>query len=422
MIQTKEIAYRYRWVIMAVLWIAYIVVFLHRLSIGPLAPFLKEDMGLTNTQVGALMSAASFGYMLSMAPAGWAADRIGVRWLLIIGELTGGVFILGMFLAPSYGWALAIMAMAGLGFGCLMPSTTKGVMVWFPVKERATVMGFKQTAVNIGGIITAMALPALALVLAWRFAFLFLGILAIAIGIFSFIMYKDPPLPAASRSGDSVALTDVATPTMGQSLLELLKTRDIWLVALAGFTLVTVEFAVIAHLVLYLTEALFFPVVTAGVILGVTEIGGALGKPGGGFLSDRFFGSSRRKVYMLWGGIACAMCVLITLFGASLSWALYSILSALGFALLGFALGVGAIGWGGVHLTLVAELAGKELVGTATGVFGVAVMGGAILGPILFGYIVDATGSYQLAWLSCAVFAAICVAALFFVREGRRRI
>ena len=55
-------ASRYRWVILGVLWITYIVVFLHRLSAGPLAPFFKEEFGLTNAQVGLVMSAAAFGY------------------------------------------------------------------------------------------------------------------------------------------------------------------------------------------------------------------------------------------------------------------------------------------------------------------------------------------------------------------------
>jgi len=319
-----------------------------------------------------------------------------------------------MFLVPSYESALVIMAMSGLGCGCLMPSTTKGVMVWFPVKERATVMGLKQTGVNVGGIIAAAVLPAVALALGWRFGFLFLGILAIIIGVSSFLLYKDPPVPATSPSRkDDATSTDVATPTKGQLLRELLKARDVWLVALAGFALAVVEFAVIAHLVLYLTEALLFPVVTAGMMLAMTETGGVLGKPGSGLLSDRLFGGSRRKIYMLWGGLAGVMCMLIALWGTSLSWELYPILVILG---------VTAIGWGGLHLTLVAELAGTELAGTATGATGVAVNAGTLVGPILFGYLVDVSGSYQLAWLSGVVFAVICVAALFFVREEKRRI
>ena len=47
------------------------------------------------------------------------------------------------------------MTLAGIGLGCVMPATTKAVLVWFPIKERATAMGFKQTGVNVGGMISA---------------------------------------------------------------------------------------------------------------------------------------------------------------------------------------------------------------------------------------------------------------------------
>jgi len=47
MAEAEERADRYRWVILGVLWITYIVVFLHRLSVGPLAPFFKDDLGIT---------------------------------------------------------------------------------------------------------------------------------------------------------------------------------------------------------------------------------------------------------------------------------------------------------------------------------------------------------------------------------------
>ena len=411
MTQTRELTYKYRWVIIGVLFTAYIVIFMHRLGIGPLGPFIKEEMGLTYVQVGALTSAAALGYTLSIIPAGWAVDRIGIRRLLLIGELVGGIFMLGMFLAPSYEAALVILVLSGIGCGCLMPLTTKSVIVWFPIKERATAMGFKQMGVNVGGIITAAVLPGMALVLGWRFGFLFLGILAIVIGILSYILYKDPPVPAVPQSRESKTSTDIATPATGQSFQKILKSRDIWLVCFAGFVLAVVEFGAAAHLVIYLTEDLFFPVVTAGMILAVTQTGGIPGKLVSGLLSDRLLGGSRRTALILISIIVSAVCFLLTLWGTSLSWAIYPVF---------FILGASAFGWGGVQLTLVAELAGKELAGRAAAAAGVTVNAGALVGPILFGYLVDASGSYRLVWLFSTVFSVICVVTLFFVREERR--
>ena len=109
MAQTEETTHKYRWVILGVLWTTFIVVYLHRLSIGPLAPFFKEELGITNAQVGLVMSAAAFGYMVSMFPIGFVVDKIGARWLLIIGELIAGTSMIALFSVPSYLWLLILM-------------------------------------------------------------------------------------------------------------------------------------------------------------------------------------------------------------------------------------------------------------------------------------------------------------------------
>jgi len=407
MFQTKEITYRYRWVILGVVWIAYLVVFLNRLSIGPLAPFLKEELGISSAQVGMVMSAAGIGFMVTMLPAGWFVDRVGARWAIMTGELIAGTSMLVMFFAPSYTSLLILMFATGLGCGFLSPSSVQAVVAWFPIRERATVIGFKQTAVSIGGMITAATLPAVALSLGWRYGFLFLGIMAIAIGITSFILYKEPPRPAGTDS------TELATSPQPVTLLELIKSREIWLVGLSCFCLCWVEFAAIAHLVLYLTEMLLFPVVIAGGLLAMAEAAGAITRPGSGLLSDRVFNGNRKPVFILMAGTACAMCLLLALFGSHLSWAIYPVL---------FLLGMGGIGFGGIALTLMSELGGRYGAGKAVGISGTVAMAGTVLGPIAFGYIVDISGSYRLAWLSLTFLAAICVLLLLFVREEQRKI
>jgi ACS family hexuronate transporter-like MFS transporter len=405
-VQAEGAPDRYRWVILGVLWITYIVVFLNRLSVGPLAPFFKEDLGITSTQVGLVMSAAGFGYMLSIFPIGWVVDRIGARWPIVAGELIAGTCMIALFFAPSYMWLLILMFVTGLGCGFLLPSTTQGVVAWFPLRERATVMGLKQTAVNIGGIISAATLPAVALALGWRFCFLFLGLIAIAIGGAAYFFYRDP------RPGSSTSM-DSETPDAAVPLLEILKSRDIWLIALCGLCLAWVEMAVIAHLVLYLTEVLLFGVVAAGGMLAMTEAAGAIARPGSGFLSDRIFGGKRKPVFMLMAGAASAMCFITGLFGADLSWGLYLVL---------FILGVSGVAFGGIFLTLMSEFGGRRGAGKAVGLGGILTLAGVTLGPTFFGYIVDTFSSYRLAWLSLGFIAMICVLLLFPVREGKRKI
>ncbi len=395
--------------ILGVCWLAYIVAYMQRLSVGPLAPFLKEGLNLTSSQTGLFMSAAAFGYALTLIPAGWLADRIGIRWLLLIGEVTGGVFIAGMFLATTFTQGLITMGLAGMGMGFLMPSTTKAILVWFPVRERATAMGFKQTAVNVGGIITATTLPAVALAFGWHYGFLGIGLVAMLIGIVSFILYRQPP------EDDDPIVAEGAIPVRAKvSVWDVLKGRDIWLLVSAGVCLMVVEFSAMAYFVLYLKEALLFAVVTAGFFLAILEAGGAFGKPLSGLISDRLFHGDRKGIYVSMCCIAFAACMIFSLLQqGSPSWLLVPL--CLVFGLVG-------IGWGGLHLTLIGEFAGRELAGTVTAVNSTFAMIGNIAGPPAFGLIVDATGSYRPAWQFLAVMAILAAVLLFFVRENRKRI
>ena len=83
-------------------------------------------------------------------------------------------------------------------------------------------------------------------------------------------------------------------------------------------------------------------------------------------------------------------------------------------------LGMGLIGWGGLFLALIGEFAGPEQTGTATGFVTCIILIGSITGPPLFGFIVDATGSYKLAWLFLSICVLISTILLFSVREERR--
>jgi sugar phosphate permease len=396
----------YRWVILWVLWVTYIVVFLNRLSVGPLAPFFKQDLGITSAQVGMVMSAASLGYLITMIPVGWLVDKIGARWPMVIGELIAGICMIALFFAASYPYLLVCMFITGMGCGFLLPSTTQGVIAWFPLRERATVMGLKQTAVNIGGIITAATLPTIAIALGWRYGFLFLGILALVIGASVLIFYREPSTVWSTAEGSPAGVTAV-------SLVEILKNREIWLVAFCGFCLTWVELTVMAYLVLYLKEALLFGVVAAGGLLAMTELAGAVARPGTGLLSDKVFGGLRKPVYLLLAITAAVMCCIMGFFGPSLSWALYPALLALGIA---------GIAFGPIHLTLLAEFGGQQGAGKAVGLGSMVCIGGGILGPPCFGYIIDTTGSYTWAWLSLATLATLCALLLPFVRERQRKI
>ena len=108
------------------MWCAYLVVFLSRLCVGPLSPFLKESFDLSNAQIGGLTSATAVAYMPTLILAGWLADRIGVRRALIIGTLITGVSVGAVALAPSYGVMLLLLGLLGFRLRLHLPDGREG--------------------------------------------------------------------------------------------------------------------------------------------------------------------------------------------------------------------------------------------------------------------------------------------------------
>lgn len=358
------------------------------------------------------MSANAIGYVIMQIPSGWLVDRIGVGWILGIGEISAGALILGMFFVTSYNASLVILLLAGLGCGCLLTATTKAIMVWFPVTERATAMGLKQTSSNIGGIIAAVTLPTLALTLGWRLGFVIIGAIGIMVGIASLILYKEHPSEDHQETVVESGLSDSPVSKTGMS--DIFLNREILLLCVIGFCMCVVEYSTVTHLVLYLKNKMLLSTVLAGGCLAVWEGGGAFGKPLFGLLSDRLFAGSRKKSYFLLTTLTCIMCIVMIFLSPDAGyWTLIPVLVVFGLA---------TIGWSGVHLALVGEFAGGRFMGLTIGFTVTIALIGNIIGPPLFGYIVDTSGSYGPAWFFLAICEIIAVAMLCLLREEKRKL
>ena len=403
---------RYRWVILALTWSTFSIVYITRLSVGPLAPFLKDAFALSNAQLGSLVSAAVIVYPVAIPFAGWLVDRVGVRRMLITGTLITGVSVVALFFAPSFQVMFVMLLLAGVGSCAMQPSIVKAVLLWFPLRERATAMGMNQTAVNAGGIIGAGLLPTIAITLGWRYGFLFTGLGALAICLCCAVLYRNPPREVPSVEPGDVRQSAPVRPSTGRLMITLFKSRDIWMLGLACLFFAIVEFGAITYLVLYLTESLFFGVVAAGGLLAMTEAAGAFGKPASGFISDRLLGGRRKIVFIFMVGMASVACAALGVGDDGLGWLLYPLL---------IILGVVGIGWGGLFATMASELGGKEIAGVAYGVTSAVTILGVIAGPPLFGYIVDKTGSFQISWLALALSGAISMVFASLIREREKQ-
>jgi len=129
-----------------------------------------------------------------------------------------------------------------------------------------------------------------------------------------------------------------------------------------------------------------------------------VGRVGWGIASDRLFGG-RRKIVLILIGLLSAILIMALGFMRPQS-PLYLLLPIL------FLAGVCLVGYQGVSYALIGELAGKAKTGSALGMMITINAACATLGTPLFGYIVDQTGSYPIAWMLLAAALGVGVLGL----------
>lgn len=399
-----------RWTMLLLGTLSHVIGATGQYAINTLAPFYQHDLQLSRAQIGLFFTAFYLGMAALSFGAGWLADRFGVRSITLSGHLALGLCIVAAAFAPSFGWAFAIFFFAGLGYSFLNPASSKGVMEWFGREERATAMGIKQTGVPAGGVLTAVVAPSLVLLAGWRGSFIGLGALNLIFGFFFWSLWREPagagslPAPPARAAADS-----------GPKERASFHVRDLLCLSFGTALLLVGQMALITYVPLYLKEARGFPPYWASQALALTQLGGMAGRIGWGVVSDRLFHGARKAVLLWIGFLSAALTLGLGLLpgGAPLGIVLPLI----------FLAGVCLVGYQGVSYALIAEIAGQGRTGAALGIVITFNAVGTIIGTPLFGYLVDVTGSYAIAWqaLAAVILTGILSLAFFLTEPGSEK-
>ena len=387
----------FRWTVLALITVSHIIGAGAQYGINTLAPFYQQDLDLSRAQIGLFFTAFYLGMAGLSIAAGWLTDRLGVRGTAVMGHLVVGFFTTAASLAPSFGWAFVSFFLAGLGYSFLNPASTKGVMSWFQREERATAMGIKQTGVPLGGVVAALVGPFLVLFSGWRMALAGFGIINLIFGIFFWMLWREP----VDGSGSS---DQALSPS--QQVKGIPKLKSLLTVSLGTVVLLVGQMSLLTYIPLYLKEIMGFSPYWASRALAMIQVGAMVGRIGWGIVSDRLFDGRRKIVLVLIGSLAVALSLTLGLIPSGIS--LYILMPLI------FLAGLCMVGHQGVSYALIAELAGKARTGTALGVVLTVNSVGAIIGTPSFGYLVDSTGSYSIAWQALAAILLLGTLALFF--------
>lgn len=169
-------------------------------------PIIRGDLGFTFTQGGTISAATYVGYALMQIPAGYLADRYGVKRIFFTGVLGSTLLCFSFGLASHYWHAIIVQSAAGFFNAFIFASGLSLLGHWFGPKRRATAMALSIIGIFLGYLIMNTAGPPLAALYSWRLPFLLFASLGVLAALFYLIYGKVPPVV---KTGQKVTPMDV---------------------------------------------------------------------------------------------------------------------------------------------------------------------------------------------------------------------
>jgi len=410
----------YGWVVVTGAWLAMLVSSAAISSFAIFAPELEAQFGWSRGM-------SSWGYTINTVAiavfglvAGMLADRIGLRRMVVVGAIIGGV---GMALLSQttelwqFYLLFGFVAPAGIAL-CFIVPTVATVRRWF-MRRAAVAIAVAMTGSGLGVVFLIPLLQHTINVIGWSYAYIVLGaIMAVGASIGGAMLRKDPESGGAYPDGlkptveEIASRADFSTRMEKWSIREVFRTSSWWLLMFAQLYQVAVM-GIFGHLVFWGYKDLGLPKADVVWILSIFALISVVGRLFGGFFSDWYmarFKISRKPVLFV--------CTLGVAIGCFLAMNVASQTGLIAVSLIiGFGYGVGL----GVFPAYLGDLFGVINVPTLFGIMFFFTSGvfGAI-GPVLFGYIHDRYGSYELAFLITAILCLISTVSLFLIKPSMK--
>ena len=389
---------RYRWVILFATWVAFLLTFVDRLAWANVAVSAGESLGLAVAALGVFVTAFYVGYVTSNAMGGFFVDRFGGRLMLALGLVLLGFFTYCFSHVRSVGAGILVQSLMGLAAGVDYAACIKLLTAWFGIRDRGRAVGLFLTATSLGVVCTNLVVPTLLKRLGWGGVYQGLAAITLAWGVITFLILRDAPSGASERSVD--------TPHFAV----LFRNRDLLLLAAAGFGALWGTWGVAFWANALLVRGHGLSAEEAARVVALFGIGAVIAKPIVGLISDWLGGIRRVPILICLVGFV----LMLLVFGALRSDTAFMFAAPL--------LGVFAFVYSPLMAALIAEVAGQQLAGSATGLTNSFWQLGSAIVPLAVGAVYHASHSFYAAFITLAVGPLLGAIAMLLVREPRRAV
>jgi sugar phosphate permease len=415
---------RFRWVVLVLIFTAYMIAGADRANIGMVVPFIKDEFKLSNTDIGAMSSLFYIGYAVMQVPVGLVYSKFGVRIIFVAAMIFTSISTFVMGFVNSGFQLKAARAALGIAEAPINIGIVSTINRWFPQKEKGLATGVFMSSIKFSPAVVPPLCAIIIQAYGWREIFYIFAIPGFLIAALWFFFVKDNPKdskycsraeldyiltesapgvsditksPGAAKSGDRFRLLDKIIRSKYVSALDthrkIIFSWNIWACALGYFFMVGIAYAIMTWVPTYLIKVKHYSTLNTGLVAATPWIGAILGNVLGGWLSDNIF-EKRRKPLMLITAVSTVFTMYSLLYAPDQMYLLALLLGVCGIFLnLGYS----------TFLVYPMGIASKDKLPFAASIVnGMGALGGAFA-PFAVGVILDYRG-----WDWVFTFLALC--------------
>ena len=181
----------YKWEVLALLWMAYLLNQADRQVFNTVLPQIKEALSIGDTEVGLIATIFNLCYAVMVPLGGLAGDRLSRKWVTTIAILFWSVATMFTGLATGVMMLILLRSVATGGGEAFFGPANYSLLGQYHTDTRARAMSIHQTSYYVGVILAGWLAGYIADKLGWQYSFIIFGAAGIVWGIIMAIRLKD---------------------------------------------------------------------------------------------------------------------------------------------------------------------------------------------------------------------------------------
>jgi MFS family permease len=380
-------------ILVALLGLLIFINYVDRGNLSTAAPLIKDQLHLTHTQAGILLSAFFWTYTPFQLVSGWLAQRFNTYAVLTAGLVIWALATIATGLTSAFAVLLVLRLVLGIGESAAFPCASKLIAEQVPAERLGSANAILGIGLSLGPAFGIFAGGLLMASFGWRITFILFGALSLVWLVPWFLIQRGATSAAA------------AAPDRSPSWRAILSRRSAWGCGFGHFSVNYALYFLLAWLPLYLVKSRGFTVPQMAQIGGIVYFVQAASTVISGRIADRWIAGGMsanraRKTMMVAGLLSTAICMV----AAPLGDARFAIIVLL---LSGVTVGMTATNVYAAGQTCAGPTAAGKWIGFQNCIANLA----GISAPALTGFLVDRNGDFIAAFAVAAgvsVFGAIC--------------